>query len=179
MIDSSTMLGTLMQSFPGISSLFYAITSLLGALMTVLAVLKIVEVNKFAGTPGGTRMVTPVMFFVVGAALWNMSSSVDTLLQTFFGDETSTKNLMSYSAASSASSQFKQMVTALMSVFGLIGYITIAKGWMMARKIGSGQNGSDEAVKGAVIRLIFGTLLVNIVATVNMVSETIGFGKVL
>lgn len=47
------------------------------------------------------------------------------------------------------------------------------------RRIGSGQNGSDEVFKKSFIRLVAGVALINIVGTVNMFSETFGFGEVL
>ena len=68
---------------------------------------------------------------------------------------------------------------AIIACLRLYGYFTYARGWMSVRRIGNGQNGSDEVFKAAMIRLVAGVALINIVETVNLISGTFGFGNVL
>jgi hypothetical protein len=180
MIDASTMLGTFMQSFPGFEMLLNLGVALLGVCLTGMALFKFVELGKPGGHPGGVTWVTPAMYLVSGAALWNFGSSVNVFLETLYGPSTSVSNLLGYSGSSSKMPpETKVMLTALIACIRLYGYFTFARAWMSVRKIGSGQNGSDEVFKGAVIRLFAGVALINIVQTTNWTSGTFGFGDVL
>lgn len=179
MIDASNMLGTFLQSFPGFESLLNLLVAFLGVLLTGMAVFKFIEIGRFGEQPGGVRWITPVMYLIAGTAMWNFGSSVDSFLETLYGPSTSVHNLLSYSATSRMPEQTKLMMTALIACLRLYGYFTYVRGWLSVRRIGSGQNGSDEVFKAAMIRLFAGVALINIVATVNAVSSTFGFGNVL
>lgn len=178
MIDASTMLGSLMQSYAPIAKFLVALSALLGALFTIMALVKVAHLNKHGGAPGGTGAMSVVMLFFSGVSLWYFSGSVDTLLETMFGAGTAAGSLMSYSGPSSASAQTKQMFQAVIGAFSIIGYVTVMRGWMIARKIGGGQAAPDAA-KGAIIRLFAGTAMINIVGFVNVITSTLGFGNLL
>lgn len=180
MIDASTMLGTFMQSFPGLETFLNLFVALAGLILTGMALFKFIELGKHGGNPGGITWITPAMYLVSGAALWNFGSSIDTFLETVYGPSTSVSNLLSYTGASSKMPQeTRLMMMALIACIRLYGYFTFAKAWISVRRIGSGQNGSDEVFKSAMIRLFAGVALINIVQTTNVVSSTFGFGDVL
>jgi intracellular multiplication protein IcmC len=180
MVDGSSMLSSVTQSLPGVETLLNASVSLAGLVLTGMAVLKFIEIGRHGDTPGGTHWMTPIMYLLAATALWNFSSSVDSMLETFFGASTSSSNLLSYNASSSTlPSQTQAMVSALIMLLRLYGYVTYARGWLTVKKIGSNQNGSDEPFKTAMIRLIAGVALINIVGTVDAISTTFGFGNVL
>ncbi|MDH0342006.1 hypothetical protein [Chromobacterium haemolyticum] len=179
MIDATSMLGTFLLSFPGFENLLNVLVAFLGVLLTGLAVLKFIEIGRFGAQPGGVRWITPVMYLMAGAALWNFASSVDSFLESFYGSSTSVHNLLSYTSSSRMPEQTKLLLTALIATLRLYGYFTYVRGWLSVRRIGSGQNGSDEVFKAAMIRLAAGVGLINIVGTVNAASSTFGFGNVL
>ncbi|KAG0163817.1 hypothetical protein DFQ28_003494 [Apophysomyces sp. BC1034] len=173
------MLGTFMQSFPGLEEFLNLGVALLGVLLTGQAVFKFIEIGKFGEQPGGVRWMTPVLYMLAGVALINFAASVDTALETVYGPSTSVRNLLSYSAASGMPKESKLLMQALIACLRLYGYFTYARGWLSVRRIGNGQNGSDEVFKAAMIRLLAGVGLINIVETVNVLSTTFGFGNVL
>lgn len=174
MIDASTMFGSMMASFPGIMSLLNLFTSMVGVILTGMAVFKFIEVDN-----GHGRLITPFMYLLVGAALFNLSLSVDTFLETVYGASTSTQNLLSYNSGGKLSDQASKMTMLLIMCIRLIGYMSYIKGWFIFKKIGDGTQGSDEAFFKAGNHLFFGVMAINIVETVNVISSTIGFGNVL
>jgi len=180
MIDASTMLGTFMQSFPGFELFLNLFVALAGVILTGMALFKFIQLGSHGSGPGGVTWITPAMYLLSGAALWNFGSSIDTFLETLYGPSTSVSNLLGYSGASSKMPKETQMMLkALISCIRLYGYFTFARAWISVRKIGSGQNGSDEVFKSACIRLFAGVALINIVQTTNVASSTFGFGDVL
>lgn len=173
MIDASTMLGSLMESFPGLESFLNLFVSLLGVVLTGMAIFKFIEFDQ-----GRARLITPFMFLIAGAALWNFASSVNTFLETVYGSSTSVQNLLSYSG-SKLPEQTAKMSKMLIMCIRLVGYAAFIKGWLIFKRIGDGNQGSDEAFSKAMIRLFFGVAAINIVETVNIVSSSVGFGNVL
>ena len=173
MIDASTMLGTLMESVPGFESFLNLFVSLIGLILTGMAVFKFIDVDH-----GRARLITPFMYLLAGVALWNFASSVNTILETMYGSSTSVQSLLSYSG-SKLSDQTAKMSKMLIMCIRLIGYVAFIRGWLIFKRIGDGNHGSDEAFSKAVIHLFAGVAAINIVETVNIISSTVGFGNVL
>jgi len=173
------MLGSFMESFPGLESLLNAGVALLGLILTGMSIFKFIEFDKAGGAAAGRSLMTPAMYLLSGVALFNFASSIDTALETLWGPSTSVHNLMSYSGTAKASTEFNLMMRALIGVLQLYGYFTYARGWWTVRRIGTGQSGQDEVAKSALIRLLAGVALINIVGTVNTLSSTFGFGDVM
>lgn len=163
-----------MASFPGIMIFLNLFTSMAGVILTGMAIFKFVEFDN-----GHARLITPFMYLLVGVALFNLSSSVDTFLETVYGSSTSVQNLLSYHGGNKLSEQGSKMAMLLIMCTRLIGYVAFIKGWFIFKRIGDGAQGSDEAFSKAVIHLFFGVLAINIVETVNVLSSTVGFGDVL
>lgn len=173
MIDASTMLGALMESFPGFESFLNLLVSLLGIILTGMAIFKFIEFDQ-----GRARLLTPFMYLFAGVALWNFASGVNAFLETVYGSSTSVQSLLSYSG-SKLPEQTAKMSKLLIMCIRLIGYAAFIKGWLIFKRIGDGNNGSDEALSKAMIHLFFGVAAINIVETVNIVSSSIGFGNAL
>ena len=170
-----------MASFPGLENLLNVCTALLGISLTGIAIFKFIEAVKYGNTaPGGTHLITPAMYLLCGTALLNFAASIDTFLETLYGTSTSVHNLPGYRASNTRLTQQGQlMLKALIACLQLYGYFTFARGWLSMRRIGSGQNGSDELFKIVIVRLFAGIGLINIVETVNVISATFGFGDIL
>lgn len=174
MIDASTMLGNIIGSFPGIMSFLNLFTSMMGVILTGMAIFKFIEFDS-----GKARLITPFIYLIVGVALFNLSSSVNTFLETIYGSSTSVQTLLSYNGGGGLSQQTARMTMLLIMCIRLIGYWAFIKGWLIFKRIGDGSQGSDEAFSKALTHLFFGVMAINIVETVNVISSTVGFGNVL
>lgn len=180
MIDASTMLGSIMESFPGFVNFLNLFTSLMGVILTGMAIFKFIEFDRLNGNDGGRSLLAPFMYLLSGVALWNLGSSVDTFLETIYGPSTSVQTLLSYSSSGSKLPEnTAKMAMLLIMCIRLVGYIAFIKGWLILKRIGSGSQGSDEVFSKALVHLFFGVAAINIVETVNIVSSTVGFGNVL
>jgi intracellular multiplication protein IcmC len=178
MNDTSNMLAALMQSVPGIMGLLNAICSLSAICLTGMAVLRFIEIGRFGDQPGGVKLINPILYLLSAVAMWNFSGSVDTVLQTVYGSSARGNNLMAYTNVGGYSEKTQLMLKNMIVVLRLFGYITFFRGWITIKKIGDGKSASDEPFKKAMVRIIAGVLLINIVATVNIFATTFGFGDV-
>lgn len=179
MIDAQTALGTFLQSFSGIEDFINVFVAFLGVVLTIMAVFKFVEYGRFGENMGGVSLLTPVMYLLSGAALFNFAASIDTFLQSIYGPSTSVHNLMSYSGGAGAEEKTVLFLTALVACVRLYGYWSFASGWMTLRKLGSNSHGQNDSFKQALIKLFAGAAMINIVETVNVVTSTFGFGDFL
>ncbi|MCC9290255.1 hypothetical protein [Pseudomonas aeruginosa] len=175
MIDGSTMLASFAKQFPGLEDQLNAVVALLGLVLSGNAVFKAILVDKTGGQ--GMTWTTPIMYFLCGVALYNFAASIDTALDSFRGGSVSVKNLMCYQGSAIMPALTSELIRVIVHCLRFYGYMTYARGWMCMRRIASGQNGSDEVFNKSIIRLVAGVALINIVGTVNMLSETFGFGE--
>lgn len=173
MIDASTMLGNLMESFPGFENFLNLFVALVGVILSGMAVFKFIEVDS-----GRARLITPFMFLFAGVALWNFAASIDTVLETVYGSSSSVRNLLSYSGSKLPETTAKMSQLLIMCI-RLIGYAAYVRGWLVLKRVGDGNHGSDEAFTKGMIHLFFGVAAINIVETVNILASSLGFGNVL
>jgi intracellular multiplication protein IcmC len=178
MSASETMLENVMEAFSGLETLLNLGVMTLGVILTGMSIFKFIALSHDT-TFGQMHWVTPVMYLISGVALFNFASSIDTFLQTFYGPSTSVHALLSYTAPTGMSQKTTSMLKTLIAASQLYGYFTFARAWVGLRRLGSGQHGSDEVFKASLIRLCAGVGLINIVETIDVVSETLGFGKIL
>lgn len=169
------MLGSLMESFPGLVNFMNLLTGLIGVILMGTSIFKFIEFDR---SNGQVRLITPFMHLFVGAALYFFSASADTMLGTVFGGSASVNSLLAYSGGGVSEKQ-AQFIKSMVMVIRLIGYVAFIKGCLLLKKIGDGTHGSDEAFSKAIIHILFGVMAINIVATVNVISSTFGFGDVM
>lgn len=170
------MLGNFLQSFAGFESLINAVAALLGLVFTGFGVFRAIEYVKETG-----RVSVWSIFacFIAAIGLFNLASSIDSFMQTLWGSGSSVHSLLAYNASSSMPAQTGLALQALIATFRMFGYWYYISGWVRFKDVGSGNGGRDVTFKSAAIRLVGGVFLINIVATVNTVSSTFGFGDVL
>jgi hypothetical protein len=173
MVDASSMIASIMQSFPAVVMFINAFGSLAGIAITVLGLI------KFTNLPprGDGRLVTAVMWVFVGCALINLASSVQTILVTLFGTGADVHNLLAYTSDSGLSQGTQQLIQALVACTRLYGLWCAIRGLMTLRHVGDPGHREGGAFKSGGLKFIFGCLLLNIVQTVSVVATTTGWGS--
>lgn len=176
MNDGSTMLTNLMALMPDAITLLTAITSVVAVALFVVALVKFVRYSKGRD---GTRLSTAILMVLAATMLWNLGASATSVLQTFFGENTSTDTLMAYTTKEGMPEQTNAFLKTLVMCVQLYGYYAFVTGWYKVTKIDSGTQSSDGAFASAFWHICGGAAAINIVATVNVISSTLGFGDVL
>ncbi|MBB3923898.1 MULTISPECIES: type IV secretion protein IcmC [Xanthomonas] len=175
---SSTMVNNLRELMPSLTLALNAIVSLIAVALCGFAVMKFIAHAKQRGD-GMVKPITPVLMLVSAAMLWNLSASASAFLQTVYGEDTTTQNLIGYTASSAMPEQSSAMLGAMIMFVRFIGYMFFASGWMNVTKIGSGTQSAEGAFSRSLWRIVGGVAAINIVGTVNLISGFLGFGDVL
>lgn len=176
MNDASSIAANLAALMPDAVAFMNAIVSLLAAGLFIAAVMKFVSHAKGRD---GTRLATPVMLLLSGTMLWNLGMAATSLLETTFGDGTSTSTLMAYSGSQSMPNETQAFLKVLIMGVRLYGYYAFAAGWWKVKNIGAGTAASESAFGSAFWHIAGGIAAINIVQSVNVITTTLGFGDVL
>lgn len=174
MVDASTMVGSFMQSYPHLVKLLNVIASLSGLAITLGGLYKFTQVPAHHEN---TKLIVPLMWVLSGVALFNLASSMQTMLVTLFGSGTNVHNVLAYQATGETSAASKQLIQALILCARLYGMWCAIRGLMTLRHIGDAAHRDGNAFKSGMMKLVFGVLLFNIVQSVNAVSSTFGWGN--
>ncbi|MGX9960621.1 hypothetical protein ACW0US_17885 [Xanthomonas euvesicatoria] len=178
MSTTSTMIANAKEFLPAAADLINVVASLIAVYLTGMAVVKAIAYSKQRGE-GAVRPATPILMLLSGVMLWNLSASATAFLQTIYGADTTTQNLIGYTASASMTPQGTEMLTVLIMAVRLIGWFFMVLGWMDVTKIGAGKSSSEDAFQRSMWRIGGGVAAINIVGTVNLISGFLGFGDVL
>lgn len=173
MVDASTMLGHVISTFPGVVKLVNVFTSLAALAITYIGLFKFTSVKP----RGETKLITPILYVLVGAALFNLASSLQTILVTIFGAGADVHNLMAYQSESGVPDASRKLIQVLVMCARLYGLVAAIRGIMVLRHVGDPNYRNGNAFSNGCMRLIFGCLLLNLVQTVNVVAMTFGWGR--
>ncbi|MEX3556860.1 MAG: hypothetical protein VB135_00045 [Burkholderia sp.] len=178
MSASVTMVQNVKELMPALTLGFNAIVSVIAIYLCGAAVLKFIAHAKQRGD-GMVKPITPLLMLLSGAMLWNVGASATAFLQTVFGADTTTQNLIGYTASTAMPAESSAMLGVLLMVIRFIGYFFFVSGWHSVTKIGSGGQSADGAFARSLWRIIGGVAAINIVGSVNLISGFLGFGDVL
>lgn len=176
MTDAASMATNLAEVIPTAVSFLNVVVSVLAIGLFVWATMKFVSHSKGRD---GTRLSTPVYGLLSATMLWNLGMSATAFLETIYGEGTSTSNLLAYSASDSLPDETQEFLKVIIMAIRLYGYYAFAKGWWKVRNIGVGTAASEGAFGSASLHIAGGVGCINLVETVNLASNTFGFGDVL
>lgn len=172
MVDASTMLGSVLTSFPGIVTFVNVMASLCGIALVFFGLYKFTQVRP----RGEQRLVTAIMWVVSGVTLINLAGSIQTGLVTIFGGGANVHSLVAYQATSGASAASQQLIQVLIACARLYGLIAAIRGLMTLRHVGDPGYREGNAFKIGATKFGFGCILLNIVQAVSVVATTFGWG---
>ncbi|CAN7531168.1 hypothetical protein LJR168_003829 [Pseudoxanthomonas sp. LjRoot168] len=179
MSAATTMTQNLVELVPiGIDAL-NVFASVVAVALVIHSGSRLVFNAKYGEKDGSSELRKPLMYFVAGILLWNLGASATTLLQTIYGDSTTTQNLIGYTPSSNMTSEGTAMIKAMVMGLRLIGYFFLVSGLAALRHAGSPSQGGNSPFQTSLWRILGGVAAINIVATVNLISSFIGFGNVL
>lgn len=180
MNTASGMIGNFLEQLPYAMAMLDTLIAVFGMGLMAYAVYKFViaadaKQRGLALTGGRTSFfMIPIGCLFAGVMMWNRILTAGLMLSTFYGDGMTTNTLLDYPGGG-FNDEFDKLIMAVSLIFRVFGYyLFFFKGWFQFRRFG------DEGVfKEASTNIIFGTFLINNVATVNGLSTLFGFGSVI
>lgn len=166
----------LAQLIPDLMTFINAVISILAFGLFLGAVVKMVAHSKGRD---GTRLSTPFLMLLSAVMLWNLGMSVTSMLQTVYGGSSSAESLLSYTDSNNMPEQTNAFLRVLIMFIRVYGYYAFAAGWWKVKNIGAGTQSAEGSVGSAFWHIVGGVAAINIVATVNVVTSTLGFGELL
>lgn len=171
-----TAITNLKETFVQLRTLTGALSYVIGVALVVrgLMMYKIFGSQTMASAQKG-EFAGPLVFIIVGAILIYYPSTLDTSLKTLFGTTAlkPTNQLMNY-ASLEKTEQWRDLSDVIVKYIYLIGLIAFIRGWVILSKMGHSGSQPGSIGKG-IIHIVGGVLLINIVATVNILAETFGY----
>lgn len=117
----------------------------------------------------------PLVFIIVGAILMYFPSTLDTTMVSLFGSKEikPVNELIAYQSLTKVE-QWRDLSNVIVKYIYIIGLIAFVRGWVILAKMGHSGAQPGSIGKG-ILHVIGGILLINIVATVNILAETFGY----
>lgn len=171
-----TAITNLGAAFGDLKQLIVAISYITGAFLVVrgLMMYKIFATQTMASANKG-EFAGPLVFIIVGAILIYFPSTLDTSLTTVFGSKAlqSPADFIGYKSLTKVQ-QFKTLGDVIVKYIYLIGLIAFLRGWIILAKMGHSGAQPGSVGKG-IMHIIGGIMLINIVATMNILAQTFGY----
>lgn len=174
--DLDLMLNNLTAAFTNVRQLILAISFVCGVTLLVRGVMMYrIFANQTFGSAQRGELAGPLVHMVIGAILMYYPSTVKTTLTTIFGTNTITPadEILAYESVQD-SEKWARISSVVVMYLQLIGYIAFIRGWIILSKMGHSGAQPGSIGKG-LIHVIGGILLVNVVATFQILATTFGY----
>jgi len=177
MPDLSTIVQNLSTLIPMVTALVQFAAAVIGAVFCAQGLYKF---YRTLDTAQPERPGTAVLYLLSGITLINLGSSIDVVYDAFFGVEhSSTRNLMSYEGSSRLPENAVLLLKGLILFIQTYGLFFVISGFASMRKLSDNRAAHDITPASVMFRVVGGSLLLNIVLTVNTLAKIAGFGRVL
>lgn len=180
MIDASHFsldlaLQNLSAAFTGLKTLIVALSYVIGVGMTVKGLMMYRALaNQTLSTAQRGELAGPMVWIIVGVILIYFPRTLESTMLTVFGTtDTSPASALLPWATQSSAARWQEISEVIVNYVKLIGYIAFLRGWIILSKMGH-QGAQPGSIGKAIIHVIGGILLVNIIDTVNLLSRTFG-----
>lgn len=170
-----TALNNLSNSFDSLLQLVGGASFVIGVFLVVKGLMLYRSFGMHMASQGKQEHAAALVAILVGAVLIYLPTTINTGLQTIFGT-TSTNaaaDMIGYSSIATTAS-WRKLMNVLQNYIQLIGYIAFVRGWLILSKLGHAGGQPGNMGKG-LTHIIAGIILVNIVASINILANTFGF----
>jgi intracellular multiplication protein IcmC len=170
-IDINAMLSALKDNIDPVIRLATAVAYVLGIWFMISAILELKLIGQSQGMMSQKMgLGGPIMRFAIGAALVYFPSTVDVAVSTLWG---SGESIVSYTAA--ADDPFKLAKEGVFSIIKAVGIVSFIRGFVILSH-STGQHGSQPGTVGkGIFHIIGGILAINIVTTIEVLKNSLGF----
>ena len=156
-LNLQTMLENLQTQVPSLMKLITAFAYVMGMYFIVMAIMKLKQFGESRSMMSQEQsMKGPIIFFLVGAALLYLPSSVNSGLSTFWATSTNP-----YAYRTQTGGQWASFMSACFLIVQLVGTISFIRGLVILSRLG-GHGGQPETFSKGLAHIIGGILCINI-----------------
>ncbi len=170
MIDVSTMLVNLSQSYAPLQQLITATAYLLGVAFGMKGIysLKVYgEARTMMASHASIK--TPLTYLLVAVVFLWLPTAVEVALDTFLGYD----SVLGYEALSGPTSiKNSEAGRAILGFVQLVGLVAFIRGWIIIAK--SSAQGAQGGMGKGISHILGGVLAFNIVGTMNIIEASLG-----
>lgn len=169
-------LQSIQAAFSSIKTLISVISYIIGVTFVVRGVMMYrAFANQTFGSAQRGELMAPMISLLVGAILLYFPSTLNTSLNTIFGNSniSDVTQMIGYSSTSSTE-KWQTISAIIVNYMELLGMVAFVRGWVLLAKMGHSGSQPGSVGKG-LIHIIGGILLMNIVQTVNILACTFGY----
>lgn len=153
-------------------TMLIALSQVMAVAFAFLAVLKLKKFGQnsqmMASHPS---LLGPIVSLFIAAVLFFLPLTLDTLVNTMWGYDTT--GIKSY--ISTSSSTWDSLIKPVITIIQIIGLIAFLRGWVILARATS--EGSQPGTIGkAITHIVGGVLGINIVGTITVLQNTFGSG---
>ena len=169
--DFTAMMQSIAATLTPVQELVVWVAYIMGVVFTYRALyhLKVYgELRTMMASRTGLK--EPLTYLMVAAIFIYLPTALEIVLQTTFGDE----SVVAYSDLSYANAaDYGQAFRSVLYLIQIVGLIAFIRGWMIIAK-GTAEGQQAGWGKG-LMHIVGGIMAINIVATSNIVTATLGF----
>ena len=170
-IDFNQMMSSLKDNLPAVIRLTTAFAYVLGTLFVISGLSDLKTIGHSSSMQQQTSMSGPLMKILMGVMLIYLPSTRDSLMLTFW----QTDSIVEYTGGGG---QFAQMKEGIVLLIRTLGYIALVRGLVVLSRVGY-QGSQPGTVGKGFLYIIGGVLAINIVATIEIVQNSLGISGII
>lgn len=169
--DASSMLDNITKAIPNLMELVTAIAYVLGIYMVIRAVVELKHFGEGRSMMSAERhsFKTPAVYFLVGAALLYLPTTVRTGMSTFWTDF----NPYAYNVGGASSDKWCSIVQDMLIISQLVGTIALIRGLVLLTQT-AGHSAQPGTFAKAITFIIAGIFCIDMFDFINMMLSTMG-----
>lgn len=168
--DFSTWISNLSLQVPALMALVVAIGYVSGFALILGAIFRLKMVASQTSMMSQQYTYSgPLIQFGVGVALMFFVGFVQVGSDTLFGED----SLLNYQGALTGFSGFDSIISPVLKIVALIGYIAFLRGFFLLSRMGHQGGGQPGTLSKAILHLVGGILAINFEATWSIIVSTL------
>ena len=179
-LDFNTMLNALSKNTGPIIYLVVAIAYVIGMWFIISAIIELKTVGQSQAQTSQTHgaISGPIIKLVVGVLLLYLPSTVDVGVLTLWGQGAFNSGASILSYTPKASDPFAPAKAGAIAVVRVVGYVSFVRGLVMLSHTSNQGGGQPGTFGKGIAHIIGGILAINIVATIAIISNSLGLSPI-
>jgi intracellular multiplication protein IcmC len=170
-VDVTQMLASLSKDIPILIRFVVAFSYTAGVCLVTMGIIKLKAFgHNTVMMSTQANAVVPMVYVMIGTMMIYFITVMNVGSSTLLG--TRVAPLMGYSIYNEAS-PFSSVISVVVKIVQLVGYIAFLRGWFILMKLGS--NNSPGTMGKGLVHLLGGVLAANIMTTWAVLTQTLGF----
>lgn len=169
-VDVTQILESIKREVPVLVRFIVALSYTMGVILFTAAIIKLKAYgNNTVMSSTHANLTVPFVYVIMAMAMVYFPTMIDVSSATLLG--ITTESLIAYPG--SQGFPLTNLFASVVAIVKLVGYVAFLRGWVILSKLGS--NGQHGTLSKGITHIVGGVLAVNILATWEVVRQTLGY----